>query len=68
MTLLEELFERAESYGIRRSDIGRKIWGQRNIARVYLLKNPTIKTLGLVKRAVDELIAEKTIKTMKGKE
>lgn len=66
MTLLEEVFELAKQYGIKRSDIGRRIWGQKNIARVYILKNPTIKTLYIVKKAVDEMIAEKTIKKLEG--
>ena len=62
METIEDLIKRAEQYGINRCEIGKHIWGDKNKRRIYLYKNPTIKSLELVKKGVDELIAEKTIK------
>lgn len=59
MNILEELFEYARRNGIRRAEIGRHIWGKKNVARIYMVKNPTIKTLNTIKKAIDELILQK---------
>ena len=62
MTTFEELLDLAKKYGFKRSDIGRHIWGERNKTRIYLIKNPTERTLLMVKKGVDELISAKLLK------
>ena len=59
MTIFEELLAKAEQNGIKRADIGRHIWGEKNKTRIYLIKNPTIATLEKVKIGIDELIRNK---------
>lgn len=60
METMEEMFKRAEKYGIKRLDIGKHIWGDNlNKRRIYLYKNPTMKSLEMVQRGIDELIAQK---------
>lgn len=61
MTILEKLFEKAEKYGISRSDIGKYIWGI-NFRRVYMFKNPTAKSLSTLEKAIDDLISKKKVK------
>lgn len=58
MTILEELYKKAEEKGITRADIGKHIWGK-NFRRAYLFKNPTAKNLEKIRNGIDEIIAER---------
>lgn len=67
METMDEMFKRAEKYGITRLDIGKHIWGDNlNKRRIYLYKNPTMKSLIKVQKGIDELIlmkkGKKTVK------
>lgn len=56
---LGRLFKKAEQYGIKRGRIGAHVFGKKNYATIYRLKNPTAKTIGRIAEAVEFLIVEK---------
>lgn len=58
------MIERAKGYGITKCQIGKHIWGDKNKRRIYLYKNPTLKSLILVQKGIDEMIGEKKIKKL----
>jgi len=47
----EDLFKIAKEKGIKRADIGRYLYGK-DWARIYLIKNPTIKTMEKIENAI----------------
>lgn len=54
MITLEDLFNNAKKYGIKRADIGRYLYGK-NKDVIYNLKNPTVKTLEKIENAIKTL-------------
>lgn len=62
MMNINELFLMAKNNGIKRSWIGKEIWGNKQYNMIYMLKNPTQKTLFKVEKAIKKLIYEKNNK------
>ena len=60
MLELEDLYNEAKKHGIRRADIGRYLYGK-NKTMIYLVKNPTLKTLKKIETAINELKKDKKI-------
>lgn len=47
----EDLFKIAKEKGIRRADIGKYLYGK-DWARIYSVKNPTVKTMEKIENAI----------------
>jgi len=54
MITLNDLFEKAKKKGIRRSDIGRYLYGK-NYLIIYNIKNPTVKTMEKIENAIKNI-------------
>lgn len=53
--MFEELIKKAEKYGITRAMLGREMYGKSQYNRIYMIKNPTIKTLEKMEKAIENL-------------
>ena len=53
--MFEELIKKAEKYGITRAMIGAEMYGKSQYNRIYMIKNPTIKTLEKMEKAIEKL-------------
>ena len=53
--MFEELIKKAEKYGITRSMIGAEMYGKKQYNRIYMIKNPTIKTIEKMEKAIENL-------------
>jgi len=60
MLELQDLYNEARKYGIKRADIGKFLYGK-NMTMIYLVKNPTLKTLKKIENAIKELKKSKKI-------
>ena len=56
--MFEELIKKAERYGITRAMLGREMYGKSQYSRIYLITNPTQKTLEKLKTALEKLKEE----------
>ena len=57
--MFNKLIEKAEKNGITRAMIGEEMYGKSQYSRIYMIKNPTIKTIEKMERAVEKLIKSK---------
>lgn len=53
--MFEELIKKAEKYGINRAMIGTEMYGKKQYNRIYMIKNPTIKTIEKMIKAIENL-------------
>lgn len=53
--MFEELIKKAEKYGINRAMIGVEMYGKKQYNRIYMIKNPTIKTIEKMIKAIENL-------------
>lgn len=60
--MFEELIKKAEKYGINRAMIGAEMYGKKQYNRIYMIHNPTIKTIEKMIKAIENLkkITKKT--------
>lgn len=54
--MFNELIEKAKKHGITRAMIGEEMYGKSQYNRIYMLKNPTIKTIEKMELAIKNLI------------
>ena len=57
--MLKELFEKAKQHNIPKKAIGEKMYGK-NWCALWMVKNPTERTLIRIETALNELIEERT--------
>lgn len=57
--MFNKLIEKAKKHGITRAMIGEEMYGKSQYNRIYMIKNPTIKTIEKMEIAIENLIKSK---------
>lgn len=57
--MFNKLIEKAEKHGITRAMIGEEMYGKSQYNRIYIIKNPTIKTIEKMEKAIENLMKSK---------